>query len=460
MARPRVRRRAARHGVHLARRTLCLAVVAPQLSVAVHGRARADPAVAEHRRHGPCGETRATALLRDPLHVPDRAGMVAELDRPGVRRRPLHRRVHDDRRRLPDVLPRAHDRPDARGAVRGCGCGGRSRDGLLADDRRGGARVSVRRAHLLPDRQGARRAHTLVGRRRRGRFAHRTVSARRAGSDPRRLRPRGLPVLPHERRREPLAVGLGSVGLGGRGRAHDRLLRLLLRNGRQLLAELVDRDRPLPRADAPLRRLGRRRLHDRPRRAAGRGRARRARPAEGRAEDAAAPGLHGAPRRSRDRVRPVHRRQGLVPLDRVRDGDRRAQPHLPRASRLLRHGAMARAPTPPLGSARRRDRRRRLHPRRLELRAVERAVLGRPRPRDRADGEPEPQLHRQRRPVGADRRARRLRRPAGCAALPPWTSACRHGHRRRGRRPRPRMDADRRDLGGEVLERLGEADHE
>ena len=48
----------------------------------------------------------------------------------------------------------------ARGAVRGRGCRGRARARLLADDPRGAARLSVRGAPLLPDRQGARsRAH-------------------------------------------------------------------------------------------------------------------------------------------------------------------------------------------------------------------------------------------------------------------------------------------------------------
>ena len=218
-------------------------------------------------------------------------------------------------------------------------------------------------AHLLPARQGARRAHALVDRRRRRRLARRAARAGRAGGDPRRLRPRGLPVLPHERRRASLAVGLGRW---------DWVGAVVLTTGCLVFFSATagnfsraGRSRPATTGSgcsttgsgppAPSRSASAC-CRSSPRLAG-------ARPAEGRAEDAGAARVHCAARCGRGRLRPLHRRQGVVPLDRLRHGDRGAQPHLPRASRLLRHGAVARTPAPSLASARRRGGRRRLHPR-------------------------------------------------------------------------------------------------
>ena len=271
---------------------------------------------------------------------------------------------------------------------------------------------------------------------------------------------RGVLLLSHERGRSPLALGMGRVGLGRRGRAHHGLPRLLLCDRGELLPELVDRNGPLPRTDAPLRRVGCRGLHDRSRRTPGRCRPRRTRTAEGRAADSSATRVHGPSRRRGDRVRPLHGRQGLLPLDRLRNGDRRTEPHLSRAARLLRHGALARAPAAPMVAARRRDGGRRVFPRVRQLRPVERPLLGRPRALDRPDVESQPRVHGQRRAVGTDRRSRHLRVPARGPEAPSWAAACRDRRPRRHGSARPRVDAHRRDLGGEVLERLREADHE
>ena len=114
------------------------------------------------------------------------------------------------------------------------------------------------------------------------------------------------------------------------------------------------------------------------------------------------------------------RPSSLVPLDVIRHGDRRAEPHLCHPARLRRHRPLARtaaaALAPPGGGHRPRG----LPARLGQLRARERPVLGRTRARHRPDVQPQPLVHGQRSAVGARRDARDLGAAAccpGCSAL-------------------------------------------
>ena len=215
---------------------------------------------------------------------------------PGVRPRPLHRRVHDDRGRLPDVLPRADDRRQA-----GRRCSPRRppppcpRSPTPRSSRRRRSRTRTRRSASSSSRRRSSRARRWWIAGAVAALPRRPARPRRARRDRRRVRARGVLLLPDERCRAALARCVDGLGLGRRGGADDGRDRLLLGRRGQLLAELADRNRPLPRADDRVRRLGRRRLRHRPRRAARRRRARGARPPQGRGADAGAARVHGAP---------------------------------------------------------------------------------------------------------------------------------------------------------------------
>ena len=287
----------------------------------------------------------------------------------------------------------------------------------------------------------------------------RPARSRRARRDRRRVRARRVLLLPDERRRRALARIVDGLGLGRRVRADDGRDHLLLGRRGQLLPELADRDRPLPRADDRVRRLGRRRLRHRPRRPAGRRRARRAPPTQGRGADTGAARLYRAPARGAPVLRRLHRRQSLVPLDGLRHGHRRTESHLSRSARLRGHGPLARAASAALGPPGRGHRVRRLPARVGQLRPRERPVLRRARPRDRADVEPQPLVHRQRRAVGAHRDARCVGAVARAAEIARSAPDCGAGRRRRDGRARSRLDAHGPDLRREVLERLGRPHH-
>ena len=146
-----------------------------------------------------------------------------------------------------------------------------------------------------------------------------------------------------------------------------------------------------------------------------------ARAPEGGAVDARAARVRRSHLRLRRRLRPLHGGEGRLPLHGVLDGGGGAQPHLPRAAAVRRHGARVSAAAP---EPRRAGRQRRLRPLRHPdhpLPARPLPVRRRARARNRPDGEPRPRLRRRRREGPALGRARDLDRAAArCRGSARW----------------------------------------
>ena len=114
------------------------------------------------------------------------------------------------------------------------------------------------------------------------------------------------------------------------------------------------------RAHARLRAAGCRGTDDRPRPAAGRRRDRELWPPRRATADARAPRVHEPVRRGGGRLRRLHGGQDRVPVHGRLHARRGAEPDLPRAARLRRHGAVDRPAAPALDPARSSGRVRRL----------------------------------------------------------------------------------------------------
>ena len=110
--------------------------------------------------------------------------------------------------------------------------------------------------------------------------------------------------------------------------------------------------------------------------------------AAGRGAHARAARVHEPVRRRCHRLRDLHGREGVVPVHGLRDDRPGAQPDLPRAARLRRHGAVDRPAAPALDPARGGRRFRRLPDRRHAVPARQRAGCGLARSRHGPDVEP------------------------------------------------------------------------
>ena len=146
-----------------------MAGIATSGSDDLHGRARAHAARALDRRDGRAGTARrAVRRARDARRVRAGARLVARLGDGVVGGREAHPRPRDDRDRLPRVRARADGRAEVVRARRRRRLRRRPRARVLADPRRGAARVPDLDDRALADRARARAAD-LGSRRGRGR---------------------------------------------------------------------------------------------------------------------------------------------------------------------------------------------------------------------------------------------------------------------------------------------------
>ena len=204
LARSRIRRAAADDDLHLAGRALRVPVLAPLVAVALHRRARADAAsrsIAETGEAARRGEPHFFETLYTYLTAPawwiDSTAQAYDLVR--------YIGVFTMTAVVFDVLPRADDRRQAGSAVRRHRHRRRARARLLAGHLRGGAAYPTPRSASSSSRRRSSRRRAGGSPARSSRASSRRSSAR-AGRDRRRVRPRGVLLLPHERRRTALAL--------------------------------------------------------------------------------------------------------------------------------------------------------------------------------------------------------------------------------------------------------------
>ena len=342
--------------------------------------------VARDRRDGSCGTPRRSPTVRIALLVPDRPCLVDRLDRNRLRNDQVPERDRDgggvDPRLLPGAPPRLAD-------------GGGNR--RTRDDVHLGAllrRLPASRGAGVPDVRAVRPGRLPLPRRRRAPVDDRDDRACARGcrgAQGARLRGCGVGdrggvalVLRSARAADPL--GLVAWRQGRRGAARGRRLRRGQPRRQPARDRVDDRQSELPAPHVDARARGRLGAHDRSRHPAGDRGARRSL-APRAAQGPALARLRRVLRRVDPDLRPLHRREGGVPLDGLRDPRRGTQPDLSRPADPDRGDHLLLGAPPVRSRARCVDGVRRLARARLRL-SARLPVLRGARLRHRHDGEP------------------------------------------------------------------------
>ena len=246
----------------------------------LHGRAGAHAARPLHRRDGRAGASRRAVRARVARRVRTRTGLVARLDDGIVGGGEAHPRPRDDRDRVPGVRAGADGRAEVVRARGGRRLRGRPGARVLADPRRGAARVPDLDDGALADRARARAADLGTRSRRERNLGRRRADAN-AARDPLRGAGARAPLdCLAVRARAPLAFRVDDVGLGRSGHAGRR--RRLRTGGRDraCIHGVAQHDAHLQGQALRARELGIRRARDRHRSSSGSPRARCSRPSE------------------------------------------------------------------------------------------------------------------------------------------------------------------------------------
>ncbi len=297
---------------------LCVAGLAPPGSDDLHGRARADAALARNRGDRRAGTPRRGVRTGHSRRVLPRPGLVARLDNCRIRDREACPRAVDDRNDLPGIRSRAPRRSTLVCTGRGNGSDRGPGVCLCADPRRRAACVSAVHGGLVADRARARRAQLESGCRGCSRVRRRSGDADAAGGPVRGTRARPSLARLDLRAGSPLAIGLEPLGLDRRRSAHLRVCACVLRGHGTRLEKLARHNGLLQGPDLRPRHRGHGCASDRYRDSSPARRHRRAGTAEGRAARSEDACLRHDERRCPGRLRLVRGDQGRVHLNGLR----------------------------------------------------------------------------------------------------------------------------------------------